>query len=106
MARHMTKTITATVEREKPTQVVAMGVEEAAAACGLGRSMLYILMKAGRIRSIQLGRRRLIPLSALHDFIESQLEEQRLEHARPARGSEEEKDAAVYGMFRRRHHED
>ncbi|MCB8910206.1 helix-turn-helix domain-containing protein [Rhodococcus rhodochrous] len=43
------------------------------AACdrlGIGRSKLYELMDAGEIRSVKIGRNRLIPESAIVEFIE------------------------------------
>jgi excisionase family DNA binding protein len=36
---------------------------------GLGRSKLYQLMDAGEIRSVKVGKRRLIPVSALREFV-------------------------------------
>ena len=45
-------------------------IPEAAAALGCSRSTLYALMAAGRVRSIHLGRRRLIPASALTEVAE------------------------------------
>ncbi|MFX1757256.1 helix-turn-helix transcriptional regulator [Rhodococcus sp. As11] len=43
------------------------------AACdrlGIGRSKLYELMDAGEIRSVKIGRNRLVPESAIVEFIE------------------------------------
>lgn len=37
---------------------------------GIGRSKLYELMDAGEIRSVKIGRNRLIPESAIVEFIE------------------------------------
>ncbi|MBF6459841.1 excisionase family DNA-binding protein [Nocardia puris] len=42
------------------------------AACerlGIGRSYLYQLMESGALRSVKLGKRRLIPEDALAEFI-------------------------------------
>jgi len=39
----------------------AFGVKEAAALIGVSRSMLYVLIKNGALRTIKLGGRRLIP---------------------------------------------
>jgi excisionase family DNA binding protein len=44
-------------------------VNEAAAACGVGRSLLYDEIAAGRLRSIRVGRRRLIPASAIAELV-------------------------------------
>jgi excisionase family DNA binding protein len=46
-----------------------LGVDEAAAALGLGRSALYGEIAAGRLASITVGRRRLIPAAAIAAFI-------------------------------------
>jgi excisionase family DNA binding protein len=37
---------------------------------GLGRSALYGQLEAGRLRSLRVGRRRLVPAGAVRDFIE------------------------------------
>jgi len=44
-------------------------VAEAAMRLSIGRSHLYALMASGELRSIRLGRRRLIPESAIEDLI-------------------------------------
>jgi excisionase family DNA binding protein len=38
---------------------------------GIGRSMVFELIKSGKLRSVKVGRRRLIPQAALEDFIHS-----------------------------------
>lgn len=45
-------------------------IDEAAAALNLGRSLLYSEIAAGRLRSIKVGRRRLIPAAAIATYIE------------------------------------
>ncbi len=47
-----------------------LSIAEAAEACGLSRSTFYGLMGRGEIRSISIGRRRLIPESALREFMD------------------------------------
>lgn len=42
-----------------------LSIDEAARALGIGRSALYAELAADRIRSIKIGRRRLIPSSAI-----------------------------------------
>ena len=42
-----------------------LSVADAAAALSIGRTALYSEMNAGRLRSMSVGRRRLIPASAL-----------------------------------------
>jgi|SRR3989304_2646425 len=59
------------------TEVAAVGaapdrlldVHSASAMLGIGRSRLYDEIGAGRLRSIKVGRRRLIPSGAVADFI-------------------------------------
>jgi excisionase family DNA binding protein len=44
-------------------------VEEAAQLLRLGRTRTYQLVMAGQIRSVKLGRRRLVVRSGLEDFV-------------------------------------
>jgi excisionase family DNA binding protein len=46
------------------------GIPEAAAALGIGRSAVYDELAAGRLRSLKVGRRRLIPAGAVREYIE------------------------------------
>jgi excisionase family DNA binding protein len=46
-----------------------LSVDGAAEALGLGRSLLYAEIAAGRLRSVTVGRRRLIPAAAIGEFI-------------------------------------
>jgi len=48
-----------------------LSIEEAAQALGIGRSRLYDELAAGRLRSVKLGRRRLVPSSAIREFTEA-----------------------------------
>ena len=50
---------------------VLYGVEEAAAALRLSRSVLYELIRSGQLRTVKQGRRRLVPVSALADYVAS-----------------------------------
>lgn len=45
-----------------------LSVDEAADLAGIGRSLLYDQIAAGRLRSIKCGRRRLIPAGALDEW--------------------------------------
>jgi excisionase family DNA binding protein len=45
-------------------------VEDAARILSVGRSTVYDLIRSGRLRSIKIGRRRLVPRSALDAFID------------------------------------
>jgi len=49
-------------------------VKDARARLQLGRSTIYEEMGRGRLRSVKVGRRRLIPESALIDYIENLIE--------------------------------
>lgn len=44
-------------------------VSEAAEVLSLSRSVVFDLMRMGRLRSVKEGRTRLIPLSALRDYV-------------------------------------
>jgi len=46
-----------------------LDIESASAVLGIGRSRLYDEIGAGRLRSIKVGRRRLVPSGAVADFI-------------------------------------
>jgi excisionase family DNA binding protein len=48
-----------------------LSVDDAAAALSVGRSILYNEIQAGRLRSVKVGRRRLVPGSAIRSFIAS-----------------------------------
>jgi excisionase family DNA binding protein len=46
-----------------------LSVDEAARALGVGRSSVYAELGAGRLRSVKVGRRRLVPSGAVGDRI-------------------------------------
>jgi excisionase family DNA binding protein len=48
---------------------------EAAQLLGVCRDTVYVLLRSGRLRSIKAGRARLIPLSAIDDFLSGSEEE-------------------------------
>lgn len=48
---------------------------EAAKQLGIGRSTLYDLIRSGKLRTVKIGRRRLVPATALTDVIETLTEE-------------------------------
>ena len=50
-----------------------LSVDEAAAILGLGRSLLYSEIAAGRVLSVKVGRRRLIPAAAIAEYIRNEL---------------------------------
>lgn len=47
----------------------ALSVEQAALDLGIGRSLAYELVRAGKLRSVRAGQRILIPVSALEEFL-------------------------------------
>jgi excisionase family DNA binding protein len=53
----------------KPNEVRAFHVKTAAALYGLSRSSLYKLMAAGKLRTVKVGGRRLIPRDAIEALI-------------------------------------
>lgn len=54
---------------EVRTQKILLSAEEAAHLLGVHRSTAYQLMTSGGLKSVKIGRRRLIPRSALTDFV-------------------------------------
>ena len=54
----------------EPARVfLALGVDDACRALGIGRTMLYYLVQSGRIRSITIGKRRLFRTTDLEAFL-------------------------------------
>ena len=50
---------------------ILYGGEEAAAALRLSRSVLYELIRSGQLRTVKQGRRRLVPVTALAEYVAS-----------------------------------
>lgn len=48
---------------------IVLTVEEAAERLGVGRTLVYALLRSGDIESIAIGRLRRIPCEALDDFV-------------------------------------
>jgi excisionase family DNA binding protein len=46
-----------------------LSVDEAAQALSIGRSRLYDELESGRLRSLRVGRRRLVPASAIGEYV-------------------------------------
>lgn len=55
----------------KPQSIepLAVSVEETARLTGLGRTFLFALLKDGRLRSLKVGRRRLVPIEAIQELM-------------------------------------
>ena len=54
-----------------PVPAVLYRVDEAADALRLSRSALYELIRSGQLRTVKAGRRRLIPVAALAEYVAS-----------------------------------
>lgn len=50
---------------------VLYGVDEAAEALRLSRSVIYELIRSGQLRTVKQGSRRLVPVAALGEYVES-----------------------------------
>ncbi|MGI8927234.1 MAG: helix-turn-helix domain-containing protein [Tepidiformaceae bacterium] len=55
-------------------EVLALSVPDAAAKLGVGRNTLYAAVNRGDVPSIRIGRRLLIPTSALARFLEANVQ--------------------------------
>ena len=56
---------------QEPPLKFLYDVREVAKMLGLGRSKLYSYLLRGELRSVKLGRRRLIPIEAVHEFVQA-----------------------------------
>jgi excisionase family DNA binding protein len=72
---HLVAAILAVVREETtPAQAPSdrlLSIGQAASALGIGRTALYQELGAGRLRSFRVGRRRLVPMSAIDAYIEA-----------------------------------
>jgi excisionase family DNA binding protein len=48
-----------------------LSVDETATAVGLGRTKIYELINEGKLKSVKVGRRRLVPAAAVDEFLEN-----------------------------------
>jgi excisionase family DNA binding protein len=48
---------------------ISVDIPEACRLTGVGRSKLYQLMDAGEIRSVKVGKRRLVPVASLREWL-------------------------------------
>ena len=62
----MRNTPTTTIPTE---EIMLFSVDQAAAVLGIGRTNVYALMRDGKLRSVKVGGRRLIPRTALETFV-------------------------------------
>ena len=54
-----------------PVVPILYSVDEAASALRLSKSVLYELIRSGRLRTVKAGRRRLVPVAALAEYVAS-----------------------------------
>lgn len=57
------------VNTEVAPKRLTLKPEEVGPLIGVGRNGVYALINSGRLRSIRLGRKILVPLSAIDDFL-------------------------------------
>jgi len=58
---------------ESPLPPLALGIREAAKSICTSPSALYALMKSGRLAYVKIGKRRLIPVSALEELLQANI---------------------------------
>ncbi|MDQ0378579.1 excisionase family DNA-binding protein [Amycolatopsis thermophila] len=51
-----------------PPERVMLTVEEAAERLGIGRTLMFKLLRTGQIESVRIGRLRRVPASAIQDY--------------------------------------
>ncbi|MFF4420500.1 helix-turn-helix domain-containing protein [Streptomyces sp. NPDC054840] len=56
-------------ERNATVTPVLLKVPEAMRALSLSRTVIYELIRAGRLRAVNEGRARLIPVSAINEYV-------------------------------------
>lgn len=61
-------------QRRHPEQRL-VDVEEAARILSLGRTHVFALIAAGTLRSVKSGRRRLVPLTAIDEYVDRLVEQ-------------------------------
>ena len=59
------------METQEATQLISVGLKRAAILSGLSERTLRYYASSGRLRVCRAGRRLLIPLSSLREFIET-----------------------------------
>lgn len=66
------------IDPHSSTQLLALllTVEDAAQLLGIGRTHMYELVLGQAVRSVKIGRRRLVVRSSLHDYVDRLLEHQ------------------------------
>ncbi len=57
-------------DQEPTTPKATLTVTEAADALGIGRDLAYALVRSGRLRTVRLGRRIVVPKRALDELLD------------------------------------
>jgi len=55
---------------QKTAEVLAYRIADAVAVSGLSRTTIYALMAAGKLRTVKIGGRRLVPRAALAELLQ------------------------------------
>lgn len=48
---------------------IGYSIEEAAQACGVGRTVMCALIKDGKVKSVKIGRRRIVPAESIQAYM-------------------------------------
>lgn len=54
----------------RPSMPACLSVEDTALQLGIGRTSVYALIKEGKLGSVKLGRRRVVPLQAITEMLQ------------------------------------
>jgi excisionase family DNA binding protein len=84
--------IRAELEVLPPAPDRLLSIDDAAKALGIGRTALYGELMRGELRSMKVGRRRLIPLTAIRQYIASSSDSQAGAVSRKSQGSAPSRD--------------
>lgn len=57
------------LEKRDGAPDIGLSVFEAGSQLGVSRRLVYQLIASGRLRSVQIGRRRIIPMSAIRELL-------------------------------------
>ena len=57
------------------SEVRGLSVEQTAERMGIGRTLVFDLIKDGELRSLKIGRRRIVTTQAIDEFLEQRSEE-------------------------------
>jgi len=58
------------MQNHEQTQPLAVTVREACRLTGIGRTLLYDMIRDGRVKALRLGRRRLVTTASLNALID------------------------------------